>query len=252
MSKNPLLKTLSRTFHLFSILLCATVMTHAAAAQTTLTSEPVSEDEITLELESEQWQTARTALIYVSLQAAFDGKDAAEVRRNILSSLEELSKKSEWHITSFSRAPGGAGLEQWTVQAQTRLAESQIDGMRKKIKSKNRPGYQVTLRNVSFTPTAAEKQTTYSKLRQDIYTQVGTELAALKAAFPDRNWRIRRIDFSPSAIHYRRAEALDSRQVKAFSVERAAPAAQNSNMNVSQKVKLHALVVLSSSHRPLQ
>lgn len=234
-------------FHILLPLMFLSAPSLAAAQQTFQHQEPVYQDDITMQLTAENWLSSNSAQVHVRILASFSEDKSANIRAKMMKTLKKISPKADWRFTSFNRTQGSAGLEQWVVNAQTRLATNMIDGIRAKMTSVSVPGYKVKLQGINYRPTEAEKSANFILLRKDIYTQAKAELDMLNRLFPKRGYRITRIDFSPSALRYQRSNTLQQAKVESFQVSRDE---SSSNMPVSNKTRLHASVVISANHLP--
>jgi len=243
--QKPLFAGLFSTFLLF---LSSSAYAQSTPGQTSLAQEPVYQDDITLELKAEDWLTSQSARLFVNIVAAFDEQQSANLRNDVLKKLKAVAPKADWKITRFNRSASQSGLEQWYISAESRLSEKDMDGIRSKIERSSKPGFKMTLRNITYSPTTAEKETIYADLRKKIYLMAQKEVQSLNDIFSDRSYRISRIDFSPSAIQYAHRQRVDRlAEAQTFSVSKDQGP---EDLNVSQKIKLHASVIISSNHLP--
>ncbi|MFC7048871.1 hypothetical protein [Emcibacter nanhaiensis] len=229
--------------------LTAAAYAQSAPGQIAIAQEPVFQDSITLELATEEWLTTATAKVYLQIVAVFDQKQSGAVRQKVLAELAKVAPGTEWKFTGFNRREGSAGYEQWTINAESRIADTGIDGLRDKLKRASRTGFEVELQNVSYAPSEEEKQDHYRLLRRNIYQMAQKELANLNDLFPKRKYRITELTFSPSALQYQRAQAktLDDKVLETYRVNRDSGGQQ---MNVSQLVRLHATLILGTTFLP--
>ncbi len=202
-----------------------------------------------MELASEEWLTTNTAVVYVQIVAVFDEKQSGAVRQNVQNELRKLVPGAEWKFTGFNRRQGSAGYEQWTISAESRVTDQNIDGLREKFKKASRTGFEMNLQRVSYSPSEEEKQANYRLLRKNIYKMAQLELQNLNELFPNRKYRITQLSFSPSALQYQRTQAktLDDTMLESYRVNRDSDGQQ---MNVSQLVRLHATLVLGTAFLP--
>lgn len=219
--------------------LCATVVLLATPALAQDRTEPRRPDQVVLELLAEAWSETETATVHAGIEAAFTGKQTASVREQVLAALAKVAPEAKWHLTAFDQVKDAAGLERWRITAETRLGESQLGGIRDRADGASRPGLKVAINHIDFTPTLAERESTLSGLRQQIYRDVKAELERLKTVYPDRKFRLRSIDFVHDRPVYR---AEFARQAAAPGVA-SAPA--SAPMNVAQKLVVRATVVLA-------
>ena len=216
-----------------------------------IAQEPVFDDSITMELAAEDWLSTSTAKVYVRIVAVFDQKQSANIRQRVQNELAKLAPDTDWRFTGFYRTEGSAGFEQWTINAESRIADRTIDGLRARLDKASRTGFEMELQRVAYTPSEAEKQDHFRHLRKKIYQMAQEELKNLRETFPDRKYRITQLSFSPSALQYQRAQTqaktLDDKVLESYRVNRDSDGQQ---MNISQKVRLHATLVLGTAFRP--
>ncbi|WP_417319886.1 hypothetical protein [Emcibacter sp.] len=249
------LKNLTLSLHILAAMLLTAGLAAPASAQSApgqiaIAQEPVFQDSITMELAAEDWLTANSAIIYVQIVAVFDEKQSGDVRKNVQKELGKLIPGADWKFTGFNRREGSAGYEQWTINAESRVGDKNIDGLREKFEKASRTGFKMQLQRVSYSPNEQEKQDHYRLLRKKIYEMARTELKNLNDLFPERKYRITQLTFSPSAIQYQRtlaAKTLDDKTLEAYRVNRDTGDGQ---MNVSQLVRLHATLVLGTTFLP--
>jgi predicted secreted protein len=214
-----------------------------AAAQERAAGFPPLQDQVVLQLSVEDWVQTQTARVTLEVNAAIQGGDAGKVRDEMVAASKKVAA-GDWRIIHFDRSADASGLERWTASLEARLAEKDLGGIADRAKQGSRPGLQVTVGNVDFTPTLAETETARSRLRETLYKRVTEELGRLNAVAGDRKFRIARIDLNAGQP---RAYAVTASAAK---MERAAPAPMmdgGGDLEVSQKVVLRAAVTLSAN-----
>lgn len=199
---------------------------------------PVRGDRIVLNLATEGWVETETAEVTVSINATLEESQAATVRQTILSALNDLAGEVEWRITTFNRRAEQSGLDSWFVQAQARLPDAALDGLRAAAQDASRPGLKITVTNIDFSPSLAEVESTRVRLRSALYDQAQAELKRVRAAFPERDYRIGRIDFTGIA------GPSPERDVRFEAQRSAAPAPAPAGVQVEERIRLNATVVL--------
>ena len=224
-----------------SILLFASAA-HADGAPTPPWSQPVMDD-VTLNLSAEDWVETQTARVIVSIDAAVPGSDAAKVRADMLKAVSHLATGASWKFSSFERAQDQSGLERSHAELETRLKESDLGGLADRAKGESKPGLQLKVQDIDFTPTLAETEAVRAKLRDQIYSQVNDEMKRLAAAEPDRKFRMSGIDFTDGAV------PLGGRprpMMKAMAMNAPASVDDSAPISVEQKLRLTAHVVISA------
>lgn len=209
------------------------------------TQPPRRPDRVVLQLSAEDWVDTKTARLTVAVDAAESAQNAGGVRDRVLTVLGGLAKDADWHITRFDRGRDNAGLETSRVTAEARVAEDVLSGIYDKARSASRPGLQVRVAGIDFSPTLAENEAVRAGLRAEIYRQVGAELERLKTAHPGRTFRLRTIDF----VHlrpYRQAGRKAMEAAPAPAQMRTLAATSGGNFGVSRRMTLTATVVLAA------
>jgi hypothetical protein len=198
-------------------------------------------DQVVLDLAAEDWVGTETALVTVSADAAATGTDAGTQRADLLKAIDGLAPDAEWRIVSFDRSTDQAGLERWRAVAEARLAENALGGLAERARQASRPGLQIRIASIEFTPTLGETEAVRARLRAEIYGKAASELKALEQSFPGRKFRMGNIDFvDQPPIAYARKTREDMQPMAA-----AAPA-QDGPVNVSEKLVMRARVILSA------
>ena len=201
-------------------------------------------DQIILELAAEDWVDTKTARLMVAVDAAESAGNAGGVRDQVLAVLGGLAKGADWHITRFDRGRDNAGLETSRVAAEARVGEDALGGIYDKARSASRPGLQVRITGIDFSPTLAENEAVLAGLRAEIYRQVGAELER-KAAHPGRSFRLRTIDVVRAGPYPGDVRvAMEAAAPRAQMLKGAAVA--GGNFGVSRRMTLTATVVLAA------
>lgn len=223
-------------------LLAACMIATPALAQ--VAPNPI-QDQVVLNLSVEDWVPTQTARVVLNAEAAIQGADAGKTRDELLAAAKKAAS-SDWRIVRFDRSTDQAGLERWSASLETRLAESALGGLADRAKQSSRPGLQLNVAQIDFTPTLAESETARAKLREQLYKRATEELQRLNAIASDRKFRIARIDFGTAQIQPRPMMA----QARA-SQERALPVADfkaaGAEMELSQKATMQANVTFAAN-----
>lgn len=229
----------------FLALLVLAAMAPAARAQI---PPPRPDDEITLSLRAEGFVETGTALVTMAFDTALEGAGVATMRDRLNEVLGGFAKNSEWRFTRFDRVVDPAGLERWRVEAEARLPEGDLAGLADKAKAASRPGIQVRLAGIDFTPTLDEREAGFAKLRAEIYAQAEAELARLKAAIADRPYRIKRVNFQIDGQPPRPVPLPGMLRAEPQAAQMAqAPQSFAAEPSVARHIALTALVTLAAS-----
>ena len=224
-----------------ALVIAPTVIAPAALAQTgPVIAYPPQNDTVTLPLTLEDWVETNTARTELAVDASLPGSDAGKVRAEILGAVKSLSRGTDWRFTAFDRSQDASGLEHWHAVIETRLPEADLGGLSDRAKQASKPGLQIKVQTVDFTPTLAEIEAEKAKLRGEMYKKVNEALAQLNQAEPDRKYRIMHIDFATpptvSPVHPMMARAM------------AAPASEDGSEDIalSEKAVLRANVTFAA------
>jgi len=147
----------------------------------------------------ETWVESNTAQVTLNINATAQGKDLTLIRDKISAGLKQLSPSTKWHLTAFTRTETDSGLEQIQAQAQTRLSDQDLVLLSEKIKQMNQPGLNFSIDNTLFVPSFAQIQEAKTKLRQQIYQEVKSELQRLNATYPNQKFVVHNIRFDALA-----------------------------------------------------
>lgn len=229
-------------FFLVTLSLLACLPAMARAQNAPLLPKP--DDEIVLQLQQEDYVTAKTARIVLNVTAAQKGSDAAGVRQDMLNTVAKLYKDTTWRVTSFNQSQDGAGLVRWDAQLEARLPESALGKLEETAQKISKPGLQFRIGEVDFSPTLAEQEDGVSKLRTQIYQRVQEELARINTQFKGRTYRVARVDFVPG---YAAVRPMMMKGMRNMAMDAAAPMAESAvasnaagGMSVDQKITLNA------------
>jgi hypothetical protein len=153
-------------------------------------------NQISLQLSAEQWVTTKTALVTIGVNASVSDTGLEKIQNEVLSKLNQISNKGEWHIIDFNRSLDQSGLERVQISAQIRLGSADLVGLRDKAKAISKPGSTFSVDNVEFSPSAEELQAVNMALRNEIYQQAKTEIANLNKSYPEEKYYLHNINFN--------------------------------------------------------
>ncbi|GIL39396.1 hypothetical protein [Roseiterribacter gracilis] len=201
------------------------------------------QDQVVLSLAVEDWVPTQTARVVLNAEAAIQGADAGKTRDELLAAAKKTAA-GDWRITRFDRSTDQAGLERWSALLETRLAESALGGLADRAKQGSRPGLQLTIGQIDFTPTLAESEAARAKLREQLYKRATEELQRLNAAAGDRKFRIARIDFGMVQLQPRPMMA----NARTTTADKVLPfQAAGGEMELSQKATMNANVTFGAN-----
>lgn len=194
-------------------------------------------NKVSFPLKVEKWVTTKTAEVIVGVNAAVSDAGIEKIQGQVLGQLMQLSALGEWHIVRYMRQQDKSGLESIQIIAQSRLPQSELNGLRDKAKAISKPGNTYTIDNVAFTPSDDEITQANVQLREMIYQQAKMEIDAINKIYPEQKYYLHHIEFN-SAPSIMPMAAMEMRSQVA--VVTAAP------LNVGNKMELNASVVIAS------
>ncbi|NTU76777.1 MAG: hypothetical protein HGA90_03040, partial [Alphaproteobacteria bacterium] len=181
--------TRSRTWFL---VLAALLLTAPVSARA---DEPKPDDRVVFDLSAEDWVTTQTARVTASVEAAVTAATTGTTRAAMTKAVNDLVK-ADWRLTSFNRSQDQTGMERWSANFEARVPENNLGGLNENAKKISKPGLQLSVQNIDFSPTLGETQAAMGVLRTQLYKSANEQLAALNAALPGRGYRIATIDFT--------------------------------------------------------
>ena len=157
-----------------SLILTAAIALGAplAMAQTQpIMAYPPQNDTVSMSLLTEDWVQTQTARTERAVDASLPGSDAGKVRGDILTSVRSLAQGADWRFTVFDRNQDASGLEHWHAVVEARLPETQLGGLSDRAKQASKPGLQIKVQSVDFSPTLAEIEEVHRALRQGLVSR---------------------------------------------------------------------------------
>lgn len=176
---------------LASILIAAPLAAHA--------EEYKPDDRVIFDVSAEDWVNTKTARVAVNVEASVNSASAGTTRAAMTKALDDLVK-ADWRLTSFNRDQDSTGMEHWSAEYEARVPENQLTGIHDNAKKASKPGLQLSVTGIDFTPTLDEMQAAMSQLRTKIYKMANEQLTALNTALPGRTYRIAMINFTPGNV----------------------------------------------------
>lgn len=202
------------------------------------------DDQVTLTLSVERWVETDTPRVTITLNAAQAAADGTSVRAEMMRRLDGLGDSATpWRITDFSENRDSAGLTRWFARAEARLPAEALDGLADRVDAAGEAGLQLVLQAIDFTPTLAELEAARADLRAALYGDVAAEVAALRTVFPDRPFRVGRIDFTGQAG----PPPAPMMAMEARGIAMTADAPAGGAGAVSQKLTLTAIVHINAA-----
>ena len=155
-------------------------------------------NQIIYQIRAEQWVTAKTANVIISISATLNEDQLAKAHGDILAKLNRLAKNA-WHITQFDRTPNASGLEQLQVQAQARLPEEALSVIRSKAKNMSKPGETFNVDSITFEPELVDIELAKKELRDNIYQNINLELSKINKLYPVQHYIVHTLNFTENS-----------------------------------------------------
>lgn len=197
---------------------------------------------IQVQLSAEQWVTTKSAKVYVNVTAALKSAGLSELQQKVKDDLNSIAS-ADWRITVFSRSQDASGLERANLQAEARLSEEQLQGLRDKAKSLSKPGEKFQISGIGYSPSFKEINAANSELRKKLYNEAKSELAKINSLYAPRHYEIYDINLggygpiTPSRFAGNKAVMMRA-NVMGDSAE--------SSMSVTQKLQSQATVTFAA------
>ena len=228
---------------LIALLLAPLLLTlsFAAPARAEETAKP--DDAVAFDLSAEDWVATKTAHVTLDAEAAVSAANGGTMRADMMKTVNDAAK-ADWKMTGFTRNQDQTGMERWSVTFDARLPETNLNGLADAVKKGSKPGLQITVGDIDFTPTLDETEAVRAALRTHILKEASDQLAALNASIPGRSYRIAQVTFentaSPTFVR-----PLMHRVMMAAAVSSSPPEAEPS-ADHAQKITLDAHVVYAA------
>jgi hypothetical protein len=158
---------------------------------------PIPLNTVTYPITVEKWATTNTAKVTVSMDAALDKVGLTDINSHVLENLNKMATKADWHITQFNRTQDKSGLEVLHVEAEARLTQDNLAGLRDKAKTVSKAGETYTVSAIDFSPSNTEMEATHAAARAEIYESAKQEITRLNQAYPEQHYFLRSLDFAP-------------------------------------------------------
>lgn len=180
-----------------------------------VTRQGPADDEVVLMLEVEDWVETTSATVRVVADLAVEAGAFGAARADLVATLGGFGIDTIWRIVQFGKRADDAGYERWSVTAEARVPEAALSDLTAKAKQATKPGRALRVADIDYSPMLAEREAVIDGLRARVYARVGKEIGALNAAFADRSFRIRLIDFTQSFRPMAMAAKAEARLMRA-------------------------------------
>jgi hypothetical protein len=194
---------------------------------------------VTYQINAEEWAVTNTAKVTVSVDAALDKIGLASINQQVIANLKKIAD-ADWHISNFTRSQDKTGLETVHVEAEARLPETALSGLRDKAKSISKPGETYQVAGIDFSPSNAEMEQARNDLRAKVFAAIKQEIARLNQVFPDQHYSLFSADFMETTPQ------IPPGAMAKMTINAAVPEAHGAALSVNTKVRLTVLVVIAS------
>jgi hypothetical protein len=188
-------------------------------------------------VQKEQWVVSDSARVIISVNANLTDDALDHFQDKMNKNLDSLAKNVSWHVTQFNRNQDSSGLEQVSAQAEARIANSALAGLRVKADKLSSPGIRYSIVDIQYGPSDADIQKAKDSLRQNAYAAIAEEIRSLNKMYK-QEFFVNSIDFDLNS------SILPPPQPMLMRVANAG--ASNDNVPVNQKLVLQADVVLAA------
>lgn len=223
------------------------------ASPSSVRAEDIRPDDMVMfDLAAESWVSTKSAKVTLAVEAAVSGNTAGTMRPAMAKAINDVVK-ADWRLTSFNRSQDSTGMERWSAFYEARIPENELNNLSENAKKNSKPGMQVTVSNIDFSPTLEETQATVAQLRAQIYKQATEQLAVLNTAMTGRTYRISMIDFTgmegmtPMMAPMNRKGGIRTMAAMAMAGANDSMSAEMAPMERSEKLTLNARVVLATT-----
>jgi len=152
------------------------------------------DDTVTFDLTNEDWVTTKTAHVTLDVEASVSATNAGTMRSDMIKAVNDTAK-GDWRLVAFNRNQDQTGMERWSVNFDARLPENALGGLADTAKKASKPGMQISVGAIDFSPTLEETEASRAALRTHILKEASDQLAALNSTLPGRSYRIAQITF---------------------------------------------------------
>ncbi|MGB9153619.1 MAG: hypothetical protein WCD70_11090 [Alphaproteobacteria bacterium] len=222
-------------------LLLASLLALSFAAPA-LAEEAKPDDAVSFDLSAEDWVATKTAHVTLDAEASVSAATSGTLRADMMKTVNDAAK-ADWKMTGFTRNQDQTGMERWSVTFDARLPESDLNGLADSVKKASKPGMQITVGDVDFTPTLDETESVRTALRTHILKEAADQLATLNASIPGRSYRIAQITFNRVSSAFVRPM---NRVMGMSAAVASPPAAPEPSPDHAQKIELTAHVVYAA------
>ncbi|MCD6045256.1 MAG: hypothetical protein K0R48_419 [Gammaproteobacteria bacterium] len=189
-------------------------------------------------VQKEQWVVSDSARVIVAVNANLTDEALDQFQGKMNKSLDTLAKNASWHVTQFNRNQDSSGLEQVSAQAEARIANSALAGLRARADKLSSPGTKYSIVDIQYGPSDEDIQKAKDTLRQAVYGSIAEEIRSLNKLYK-QDFFVNSVDFDLNSSIVPPPQPMLMRVA-------AADVSNNGNVPVNQKLVLQADVILAA------
>jgi hypothetical protein len=194
---------------------------------------------VRLQLNNEAWVNTSNAKVLIAMDATLNQAELANIHSQILSNLQKISK-ADWHIIQFNRSKDQSNLERLQVLAEARIGGAGLAQVAKRVEVVTKPGAAYRIASIEFTPSLADMEKTRTQLRDQLYSQIKTEIASLDKTYSNSHYFVHEIIFRENS-----APAVNRNKMMLLAMDASVPA-ENQALQIGNQLQLVAEVTLAS------
>lgn len=153
------------------------------------------DDVINLNVNVEDWISSQEADVTLTVNMAVE--DDMDTKAVIEAAFDEILKGNDWKVIDLNQFQDSTKMTKLNAVVYARLDEQLLSNLQDNIKEVVKPGLQIRVSNISFTPTLAEMEDFNHKLRGEVYKKINEEIVMLnEIQSQDQGWRVGQVAFS--------------------------------------------------------
>ena len=195
------------------------------------------------QINAEQWVTTQTALVTIGIDASLNQSGMDNLQTQINQSLASLAKDISWQMTDYERNQDSSGLESIHIEEQARLTADQLTQLRTHTEALSKPGIHYSVLNIAFTPSLADIEQAENNLRETLNQKIADEIKRVDKQY-DQTFYIHDLTF------YSGDQPVPQPAQANYKMLNMVAAAPQSTASMSQRLVLHADVILAAVLKP--
>lgn len=161
-------------------------------------SEQTRDDVINIVVNVEDWISSQEADVQLTVNMAVD--DGMDTKAVIEQAFDEILKGNDWKVIDLTQFEDSTKMTKLNATIYARLDEQLLSNLEDYIKEIIKPGLQIQVSSIDFTPTLAEMEDFNHKLRKEVYDKIKDEIALLHEVNSGQKWRVGQVSFNDVAL----------------------------------------------------